>query len=184
MYRCLLFSICLLHLTHHLGAQTNTIQVKKTHIDSVSFFKPRQLHFALFDKCVGASKDSAIAWIKSFGFKEGLLKNAAYMDHCGYEINKDRKKQILFCSYFITDSLDLVLTCTKKGKVYSMLVVTKQVGQRRGERLFAESIVAGYKDSPGEKWRKFSEKTSRLVTFGIDNKTWSFILEERNLVTK
>src|ERR1051325_2902249 len=118
-------------------SQTGTIKVKKQNQHPL-------LTFALFEKCAGAKKDSVVKWVSEYGFKEGELHIKTYMNGCDYELSTGKKLKGMHCIYLVNDSIDMVLTCTKKNKVYCMLIVTGSIGKQLGKDLAAGSLGLGY----------------------------------------
>jgi hypothetical protein len=171
-----------LFFTDFLMAQTGTIKVKKN-TDSLSLLQ--EFTFQLFDTCVGQNLDSAIKWISKYGFTEGELINQSYMNSCGDPLSIQKTKTKLFCRYFHNDSIDLILTYTKKKKVYVMLIELISADHKFAERLLAGSLAKGYQlTDKKDRWRKFSEKGTRLAMYAFDKGVWTFNLTERALVKK
>jgi hypothetical protein len=146
-------------------AQSGTIKIKKNGAG---------LTFANIQGTIGYDKDSVTAWIKSMGFTEGKLKNRQLMEYCG--ITKDTIPPVygMSCAYFVNDTLDIRITCTKENKVYMFLVSGRPRQQRLGEELFLASVKAGYKpqstyESKAYRWSKKESYSARL---SVQVKKW------------
>jgi hypothetical protein len=178
----LLLTLHVLPLTLFLQAQTGTIKIKKS--DSTAY---PEFTFKLLDRCVGQNIDSAVKWVAVYGFKEGEPLGMNVKGDCGDPHDPVKPKTKLYCRYFHNDSIDLVLTYTKKKQVYCMLIHLVSANHTLAERLLAGSLAQGYHLTQPERpdrHYKFTEKQSRLGTFCADKGVWTFNLKDRGLVKK
>jgi hypothetical protein len=172
--RAFLLPFSLFALTPGLQAQTGTIKVKK----------PVGLDFSLLNRSIGANKDSAAAWFSRFGFSEGDLENKEHMELCGGDLNAVAKEPVLFCAYYTSDTLDLKITYTKKGDVYSVKLISKRASASLGTRLFSESLSEGYTGLPRQDGYKTAQKQTRYCAYGSEKGTWWFQLSDSKLLPK